>query len=84
MYELILAPTDGSDLEKPALALAMRLGKRFGATVHLIRVETPPVAVEPSEQRPVLSITPETLEEEREGRVRFTTSHLEPFARMLF
>jgi len=69
MFKVIMAPTDGSDLERPAIALAVRLAKRFDAEVRLVRVETPPVAVEPTLSPGVLEITEETVAEARRARL---------------
>ncbi len=68
MFKVIMAPTDGSDLERPALALAVRLAKRFDAELRLVRVETPPVAVDPASSPGVLEITEETVAEARRAR----------------
>jgi nucleotide-binding universal stress UspA family protein len=70
MFKVIMAPTDGSDLERPALALAVRLAKRFEAELHLVRVETPPVAVDPASSPGVLEITEETVAEARQERLK--------------
>ena len=69
MFKVIMAPTDGSDLERPAIALAVRLAKRFEAELHLVRVETPPVAVDPASSPGVLEITEETVAEARQARL---------------
>lgn len=69
MFKVIMAPTDGSDLERPAIALAVRLAKRFDAELRLVRVETPPVAVDPASSPGVLEITEETVAEARRARL---------------
>lgn len=69
MFKVIMAPTDGSDVERPALALAVRLAKRFDAELRLVRVETPPVAVDPASSPGVLEITEQTLEAARKARL---------------
>lgn len=69
MFKVIMAPTDGSNLERPAIALAVRLAKRFDAELHLVRVETPPVAVDPASSPGVLEITEETVAEARRARL---------------
>jgi nucleotide-binding universal stress UspA family protein len=69
MFKVIMAPTDGSDLERPALALAVRLAKGFDAELRLVRVETPPVAVDPASSPGVLEITEETVAEARRARL---------------
>ena len=69
MFKVIMAPTDGSDLERPAIALAVRLARRFDAELRLVRVETPPVAVDPASSPGVLEITEETVAEARRARL---------------
>jgi nucleotide-binding universal stress UspA family protein len=39
MFKVIMVPTDGSDLERPAIALAVRLAKRFDAELRLVRAD---------------------------------------------
>lgn len=68
MYKVIMAPTDGSDTERPALEVAVALAQRFGAELRLVRVETPPVVVDPHSGPGVLEQTEETLVEARRGR----------------
>jgi nucleotide-binding universal stress UspA family protein len=38
MYKVIMVPTEGSDLERPAITLAVRLAQRFEAELRLVRV----------------------------------------------
>lgn len=40
MYKVIMVPTEGSDIERPALNLAVRLAQRFDAELRLVRVES--------------------------------------------
>ena len=68
MYKVIMAPTDGSDTERPALEVAVALAQRFGAELRLVRVETPPVVVDPHSGPGVLEQTEETLVESRRAR----------------
>jgi nucleotide-binding universal stress UspA family protein len=68
MYKIIMAPTDGSDAELPALDVAVKLALRFDAELRLVRVETPPVAVDPHSGPGVLEQTEETLVEARRDR----------------
>jgi len=68
MYKMIMAPTDGSDAERPALDVAVILARRFDAELRLVRVETPPVAVEPGSGPGVLEQTEETFLEARRAR----------------
>ncbi|HJP59585.1 MAG TPA: universal stress protein [Gemmatimonadaceae bacterium] len=46
MYKTILVPTEGSDIERPAINLAVRLARRLDAELRLVRVETAPVVIE--------------------------------------
>ena len=68
MYKVIMAPTDGSDTERPALEVAVALARRFGAELRLVRVETPPVVVDLHSGPGVLEQTEETLLEARHAR----------------
>ena len=68
MYRVIMAPTDGSEGERPAVDLAASLARQFDAELRLVRVETPPVAVDPHTGPGVLEQTEELLIEERRKR----------------
>ncbi|HST06973.1 MAG TPA: universal stress protein, partial [Gemmatimonadaceae bacterium] len=68
MYRIIMAPTDGSDAERPALDVAVKLARRFDGELRLVRVETPPVAVDPHSGPGVLEQTEELLVEARRVR----------------
>ena len=68
MYKIIMAPTDGSDAELPALEVALKLARRFDAELRLVRVETPPVVVDPRSGPGVLEQTEESLVEARRIR----------------
>jgi nucleotide-binding universal stress UspA family protein len=68
MYKIIMAPTDGSDAELPALDVAVSLARRFDAELRLVRVETPPVVVDPHSGPGVLEQTEESLLEARRVR----------------
>ena len=68
MYKIIMAPTDGSDAEQPALDVAVKLARRFDAQLRLVRVETPPVVVDPHSGPGVLQQTEETVAEARRAR----------------
>ena len=46
-FSAILAPTEGSDTEKRALSVAVRLARRHGARLDLLRIEATPYAIEP-------------------------------------
>ena len=68
MYKIIMAPTDGSDAERPTLDVAVTLAQRFDAELRLVRVETPPVVVDPRSGPGVLNQTEQTLLDARRAR----------------
>ena len=68
MYKIIMAPTDGSDAELPALEVAVKLARKLDAELRLVRVETPPVVVDPHSGPGVLEQTEESLAEARRVR----------------
>lgn len=70
MYKVIMAPTEGSDSERAAISVAVKLARRFGAELRLVRVDAAPVAIENVLRPPVLEITEQTLREERLARLR--------------
>lgn len=70
MYKVIMAPTEGSDSEKPAVLAAVRVAQRFNAVLRLVRVETAPLVIETIPHPPVLEITQAALREERIARLR--------------
>lgn len=70
MYKVIMAPTEGSDSEKPAVLAAVRLAQQFDATLRLVRVDPAPLVLQTVPHRPVLEITEDTLREERRARQR--------------
>lgn len=70
MYKVIMAPTEGSDTEKHALSVAVKLAQRFDAVLRLVRVQTAPLVIESVPRPPVLEITEETLRAERLARLR--------------
>lgn len=69
MYKVIMAPTEGSDVEKGALSVAVKLAQRFGADLHLVRVLSAPLVIEMVPRPPVLEITEQTLRDERRARL---------------
>lgn len=79
MYKIIMAPTDGSDAELPALEVAVKLARKLDAELRLVRVETPPVVSDLHSGPGVLEQTEETLVEER----RFREKKLEALATQL-
>ena len=47
MYKTIMAPTEGSDSEKAAISVAVKLAQRFNAELHLVRIGSAPLIIEP-------------------------------------
>jgi nucleotide-binding universal stress UspA family protein len=70
MYKVIMAPTEGSDSERAAISVAVKLAQRFDADLRLVRVETTPLVIETVVRPPVLEITEQTLRDERLARLR--------------
>jgi nucleotide-binding universal stress UspA family protein len=70
MYKVIMAPTEGSDTERTALSVAVKLAQRFDAELRLVRVESAPLVIETVVRPPVLQITEQTLRDERLARLR--------------
>ena len=69
MYKVIMAPTEGSDSERAAISVAVKLAQRFDAELRLVRVETAPLVIETVARPPVLEITEQTLRDERLARL---------------
>ncbi len=69
MYKVIMAPTEGSDSERAAISVAVKLAQRLEADLRLVRVEAPPVVIETVPRPPVLMITEQTLLDERLARL---------------
>jgi len=69
MHKVIMAPTEGSDSEKVAISVAVKLAQRFEADLRLVRVKSEPLVVDTSAQMPVLP-TEEMLWEERVAHLR--------------
>lgn len=46
--KVILAPTEGSDSEREALSVAVKLARIQGAVLHLVRIEPTPYVIEPA------------------------------------
>lgn len=70
MFKVIMAPTEGSDSEKGAISVAVKLTQLFDAELRLVRVLSAPLVIESVPRPPVLEITEETLREERLARLR--------------
>ena len=64
MFKVIMAPTEGSDSERTAISVAVKLAQRFDADLRLVRVETTPLVIETIAQTPML-VTEQTLMDER-------------------
>src|SRR5438045_5443037 len=69
MYKVIMAPTQGSDTERAAISVAVKLAGRFEADLRLVRVETAALMAESIAHTPA-SATEQTLREERLARLR--------------
>jgi nucleotide-binding universal stress UspA family protein len=65
-----MAPTEGSDSERAALSVAVKLAQRFDAELRLVRVDATPLVIETIPRPPVLEITEQTLRDERLARLR--------------
>jgi nucleotide-binding universal stress UspA family protein len=70
MYRVIMAPTEGSDSEKAALSVAVKLAQRFDAELRLVRVLSAPLVFEPDGRPPALETLEQTFREERLARLR--------------
>ncbi len=70
MYKIIMAPTEGSDSEKAALSVAVKLAQRFDAELRLVRVLSAPLVFEPDGRPPALEALEQTFREERLARLR--------------
>ena len=69
MFKVIMAPTEGSDSERAAISVAVKLAQRFDADLRLVRVKSAPLIVETIAQSPVVP-TEEMLLEERVAHLR--------------
>lgn len=69
MYKVIMAPTEGSDSERAAISVAVKLAQRFEADLRLVRVQAPPLVIKTVPRPPVLMITEQTLVDERLARL---------------
>jgi nucleotide-binding universal stress UspA family protein len=70
MHKVIMAPTEGSDTEEAAISVAVKLARRFDADLHLVRAEAPPLVIETVARPPVLTLSEQTLLDERVARLR--------------
>jgi nucleotide-binding universal stress UspA family protein len=70
MYKVIMAPTEGSDSERPALSVAVKLAQRFDAELRLVRVLSAPLVFETDAPPPSLETIDQTIRDERLARLR--------------
>jgi nucleotide-binding universal stress UspA family protein len=68
MYRVIMAPTEGSHVEREAISVAANLAQRVDAELHLVRVLVPPLITETVPQIPPLKITRQALAYDRLAR----------------
>jgi nucleotide-binding universal stress UspA family protein len=69
MYKVVMAPTEGSDSEKVAISVAVKLAQKFEADLRLVRVRSEPLVAETIAQTPVFP-TEQMLWEERIAHLR--------------
>jgi len=69
MYQTIMAPTEVSDFEHAAIAVAANFAEQFEATLHLVEVLAPPIVAEALPQFPATEITLQALAEEKHSRL---------------
>lgn len=70
MYKVIMVPTEGSDSERAALSVAVKLAQRFDAELRLVRVLSAPLVFEPGDPPPSLETIDQTIRDERLARLR--------------
>jgi nucleotide-binding universal stress UspA family protein len=70
MHKVIMAPSEGLDNERAAISVAVKLAQRFDADLRLVRVVAAPLVIETIARPPVLTITDQTLLDERLARLR--------------
>lgn len=70
MYKVIMAPTEGSDGERAALSVAVKLAQRFDAELRLVRVLSAPLVFEPGGPPPSLETIDQVIRDERLARLR--------------
>jgi len=68
MFKVIMAPTEGSDNERAAISVAVKLAQRFDAELRLVRVAAPPLVIETIGQTPLM-INGQTMLDERLARL---------------
>jgi len=70
MYKTIMAPTEGSDSEKAALSVAVKLAQRFDAVLRLVRVLSAPLVFESDAPPPSPETIDQVIRDERLARLR--------------
>lgn len=70
MWKVIMVPTEGSESERSAISVAVKLAQRFEADLRLVRVDSTPHLTEPTPPAPLLAVTLQSLREERLARLR--------------
>lgn len=70
MHKIIMSPTEGSEIERPAITLALHLAQRFDAELRLVRVENAPVVEEGISSPGVHVANEEAYAEARLARLR--------------
>ena len=68
MFKVIMAPTEGSDNERAAISVAVKLAQRFHADLRLVRVAAAPLVIETIGQTPLM-INGQTMLDERLARL---------------
>jgi len=69
MYKVIMAPTEGSDSERAAISVAVKLARRLEADLRLVRVDSAPLVFETIAQTQSV-LAERELMEERIARLR--------------
>lgn len=70
MCKVIMAPSEGSESERSAISVAVKLAQRFEADLRLVRVNPAPLMIEPIPSGQLLASTQQTVIEERLARLR--------------
>jgi nucleotide-binding universal stress UspA family protein len=70
MYKVIMVPSEGSEIERAAIGVAVRIARRFEAEFRLVRVEPTPLAIESFFGSGDYSSPSEVVAESRLARLR--------------
>lgn len=70
MCKVIMAPTGGSESERSAISVAIKLAQRFEADLRLVRVDSAPRLLEPMPTVSLRTETEHSLVDERLARLR--------------